>query len=105
MASPDFSGGCDGCTTAHYPDPPLLFDVEVDPSEAYPLTVNNTAPTDPAVAAVVAGIKKALARELATMTFGKLVPAPDEPGEGPNKYGVCCDRAKNCDCDGPPTSA
>ena len=26
-------------------------------------------------------------------------------GEGPDRYCVCCDRAKNCDCDGPPSSA
>ena len=40
--------------------------------------------------------------EIKTFEFGKLIPPPDGPGEGPDKYGVCCDRAKGCDCDGRP---
>tara|TARA_B110001452_G_scaffold226738_1_gene201312 strand:- start:192 stop:440 length:249 start_codon:yes stop_codon:yes gene_type:complete len=31
--------------------------------------------------------------------------APDEEGEGPGRYGVCCDRGRGdtCMCDGEPT--
>lgn len=31
-------GGCDGCKKISYPDVPLLFDIEVDPSEASAIT-------------------------------------------------------------------
>ena len=66
----------------------LLFNVRVDPSEAYPLDD----------ADVKATILKKLQTELKTFTWGKLVAPPDEPGEGPNQYGVCCSRALDCDC-------
>jgi len=36
-----------------YPDVPLIFDVEKDPQEAFPLTNNNTMPTDPDLIALV----------------------------------------------------
>jgi len=103
--SPGLSG-CDGCTTKYY-DPPLLFNLEEDPSEAYPLTSNGTEPTDPDVKSVVDGIRKALDTEMETFTFGTLVPPPPLPEEeykGKYYYGVCCDRDKSCDCDGPPST-
>jgi arylsulfatase A len=93
-------GGCKDCLTNYYPNPPLLFDVLQDPSEAYPLTQNNTQPTDPGLLAVVEYLQKAFVKEVATFTWGKLVPVPDQPGEGPDLYGVCCDRAKACNCNG-----
>ena len=91
-------GGCTGCEKKCFCDDPssgdcemLLFNVRVDPSEAYPLED----------ADVKASILKALQTELETFTWGKLVAPPDQPGEGPNRYGVCCDRKQDCDCDGP----
>lgn len=95
-------GGCTGCTTKTY-DPPLLFDVEQDPSEAYPLTTNGKQPTDPAVKAAVDALNQAREKEIATMVFGNLQAPPDGPGEGKNKYGVCCDRSRGCDCNGKPS--
>jgi len=93
-------GGCENCPTLRYPNPPLLFDILQDPSEAYPLTQNNTRPTDPTLITVVDHLQKAFDKEVATFTWGKLIPYPDQPGEGPDKYGVCCDRTKACDCNG-----
>lgn len=95
-------GGCDGCTKKSF-DPPLLFNIEEDPSEAYPLTTNGTQPSDPQLITVLAALKDARAKEVASMVYGKLVAPPDGPGEGPNKYAVCCDRAKGCDCNGKPS--
>jgi len=95
-------GGCAGCQKKTY-DPPLLFNIEEDPSEAYPLTNNGVNVTDPEIIAVLAALKDARAKEVASMVFGKLIAPPDQPGEGPNKYGVCCDRSKGCDCDGKPS--
>eukprot|EP00656_Telonema_subtile_P054361 TRINITY_DN8111_c0_g1_i1.p1 TRINITY_DN8111_c0_g1~~TRINITY_DN8111_c0_g1_i1.p1 ORF type:complete len:550 (-),score=140.29 TRINITY_DN8111_c0_g1_i1:222-1871(-) len=97
-------GGCDGCKKIDY-DPPLLFNIEEDPSEAYPLTTNGKTPSDPELLAVLAALKQARAQEVSTMVYGKLVAPPDGPGEGPDKYGVCCDRAKGCDCDGAPSQS
>ena len=59
-----------------------------------------------AVAALVAGRR----REVATFTHGVLAAPPDLPGEGPGRYGVCCDRDPfapfrrnaTCDCSGKP---
>ena len=70
---------------------PLLFDVLVDPSEAYPLNIPSIS------SAIVAGLQE----ELRTFHYGKLTAPPDQPGEGPGRYGVCCDRTKRCDCSGP----
>ncbi len=95
-------GGCDGCEKQYY-DPPLLFNVEEDPSEAYPLTNSS----DPGDQSAIKDIKDALANEIATFTWGKLVapaPLPSEMYNGTAYYGVCCDRAKSCQCDGPPRS-
>eukprot|EP00939_MAST-03C_sp_MAST-3C-sp1_P003176 g3176.t1 len=91
--------GCTNCTkVCHCPDPaddktclPLLFNVRRDPSEAYPLSGS-------AYEDVVPDILAAYRTELATFEHGTLVPAPDQPGEGPGRYGVCCDRNRSCDC-------
>ena len=72
----------------------LLFNVRKDPSEAYPLTGDLAKEVQ---AAVLARLKV----ELSTFTWGTLIAPSDGPGEGPNKYGICCSRDKNCDCDGP----
>jgi arylsulfatase A len=91
-------GGCTDCTKIKYPaDKPLLFDIEVDPSEAYPMTGAQD---------VLTPIVAAYQHELATFTKEKLIAPPDGPHEGKNMYGVCCDRVQKganatCDCDGP----
>jgi len=98
-------GGCfgiEGCGVKTY-DPPLLFNIEEDPSEAYPLTTNGEQPQDPEIKAVLAALTAARKKEISSMVFGKLTTPPDGPGEGPNKYGVCCDRAQGCDCNGKPS--
>ncbi len=97
-------GGCTGCEKQCFCDDPssgsaddcapLLFDVRKDPSEAYPLD-NKANPQQSS--AILAALRK----ELQTFTWGKLVAPADGPGEGPGTYGVCCDRAQGCDCDGP----
>ena len=100
-------GGCDnwpsespaGCPTLEYPDVPLLFNVEVDPSEAYNLTDGKTMPAaDSPLRAVVETLNKARAAEIATVHQVHTPPAPDGPGEGPGTYGVCCDRTRACNC-------
>ena len=133
-------GGCaaNACTEVTYPlDHPLLFDVEADPSEVFPLNPeanggdprNGTCrlpgqgqgqPTGPGYAtnaeilAALAGLNAARKEEVLKFKRPTLVPPPDLPGEGPHKYGVCCDRdpyvapapgAKNatCDCSGAPS--
>ena len=105
-------GGCTpgpgapvGCDKKEYPDVPLLFNVEVDPSEAYALTTNNTMPHDPMLQQVVHALQAAYTAELQKVVPQPSPPAPDGPGEGPGTYGVCCDRAKGCDCDGKPSMA
>jgi len=86
---------------------PLLFNVEEDPSEAYPLTHTNAAMgEDDDIDAAVKAINYAFDREQATFTRGSLVAPPDGPNEGPSMYGVCCDRDQKgkdatCDCSGP----
>jgi arylsulfatase A-like enzyme len=79
-------------------DPPLLFNIEKDPSEAEPINKDNELPDDPNDLAAIQRILKAYAMEKATFEFGNLVPYPDGPGEGPDRYGLCCDRSKNCFC-------
>ena len=86
-----------------YTEGPLIFNVEVDPSEAHPLCFNTTTPKDPVLKQVVQRFTEAYAKEVATLVPHSSPPAPDEPGEGPGKYGVCCNRTKGCDCDGPPS--
>ena len=82
---------------------PLLFNVDVDPSEAYALTDNNTMPSDPTLQALVRRLQRAYAAELQRVVPYHAPPAPDGPGEGAGTYGVCCDRSRGCDCDGKPS--
>ncbi|KAH8044359.1 sulfuric ester hydrolase [Aureococcus anophagefferens] len=104
--------GCDGCEKQYY-DPPMVFQVEVDPSEQFPLTKNNTHHyADAAINDVLAMAAKSLKAYSATYAAGELTPAnggvaPDADAEvvnGTALYGVCCDRqaADTCDCDGKP---
>jgi hypothetical protein len=58
-------GGCEGCTKESYPEVPLLFDIEEDPSEAYPLTDGQSMPKDAAVADAVRQINAAFDHEQA----------------------------------------
>lgn len=80
---------------------PLLFDVDRDPSESEPIAEGDTLPSDPTHCAAMRRIVRAYAMEKATFTFGRVVPYPDEAGEGPGKYGVCCDRMRDCNCTDP----
>lgn len=95
--APGLGQSSDKNLTKHY-DPPLLFNVEVDPSEAIPLNAKNENPTNPDELAAMKRIQKAYAMEKATFEFGTIIPMPDGPKEGPNQYGVCCDRSKGCNC-------
>merc|ERR1712014_269323 len=88
----------------HY-NPPLLFNVELDPSEAVPLNPDGKVPTEEEAQRALERIGHALAAEKATFVPGRLVPEPDQEGEGPGRYGICCDRSKNCDCNGSPSFA
>jgi len=38
--------------------------------------------------------------EVATFQYGEFHTIPDGPGEGPGRYGVCCNREANCNCEG-----
>jgi len=82
--------GCDGCTVKWYPVP-LLFDVEKDPSEAEPVD------SDEGKAAIKV-IQAAYDAEVASITTQVLIPEPDEEGERPGHYAVCCDLALDCKC-------
>lgn len=79
---------------------PLLFNVNQDPSEAYPLNPGGTMPTDPNLAAIAAMFNKAYDTEVATFVARQPMKGS---GGTPGQYGVCCDRSKKCDCDGPPS--
>lgn len=57
-------------------------------------------PTNPDKARAVARIQRAYAMEKATFKYGDYHTVPDGPGEGPGMYGVCCNRATNCNCEG-----
>merc|ERR1712072_38892 len=86
--------GCINCTTIKY-DTPLLFNVEKDPSEAEPVNPKSASEAK----AVIDAIQAAYATEVETFTTQKLIPEPDEEGEGPGHYAVCCDVARACNCD------
>jgi len=81
-------GGCANCSTIRY-EQPLLFDVEKDPSEAQPVEAED----------VVYAFQAAYAKEVASMTTQSLIAEPDQQGEGPGHYAVCCDLTKSCKCD------
>lgn len=85
--------------TKHYPQYPLLFDIDQDPSESIPISTG-LYPSDDNKEHQEAmdRIMRAYAMEKATFELGTIVPEPDGPGEGPDSYGLCCDRSKNCNC-------
>jgi len=87
-----------GVRRTYYDKYPLLFDIEQDPSESIPIS-NGTMPTGPEHSAAMKRIMKAYAFEVATFQYGTIVPEPDGPGERHGQYGLCCDRAANCNCD------
>ena len=62
-------------------------------------------PADPELVALLKALEAAREQEKQTMVYGKLNAPADGPGEGPNKYGVCCDRSKGCDCNGQPSNS
>jgi len=76
-------------------DTPLLFNVEKDPSEAEPVSTDSGEGKD-----VVEAIMAAYDDEVASFTTQNLIAEPDEEGEGPDHYAVCCDLSLNCKCDG-----
>ena len=90
-------GGGNQSLAKKYTPYPLLFDVEKDPSESTPISTGDM-PTNIHDQEAMGRIMKAYAMEVATFVQGRLTPAPDGPGEGPGKYGICCDRSKDCDC-------
>lgn len=96
--APGLHGGPNRTQIVVYDSYPLLFDVDRDPSESEPIARGDEMPTDPIHAAAMDRILKAYAMERATFTFGKVVPYPDGPGEGPGSYGICCDRLRDCHC-------
>eukprot|EP00041_Stephanoeca_diplocostata_P008161 m.118189 g.118189 ORF g.118189 m.118189 type:complete len:592 (-) comp17199_c0_seq1:157-1932(-) len=98
---PGLGGGKD-LTVRYNTSSPLVFDIWQDPSEGIPLD-NHTA----LYASVVAAIMPHYTREVTTFTHGSLVAPPNLPSErqpdGSYLYAICCDRAKECDCDGKPS--
>jgi arylsulfatase A len=84
-------------STAHYHPYPMLFQIEQDPSEAFPISTGDM-PSDPNHAAAMRRIMRAYAMEVATFEYGPIDPLPPGPGEGPGRYGLCCDRSLNCSC-------
>lgn len=78
-------------------DPPLLFDVEKDPSEAEPISFNEM-PTEEEDLLAMKRILAAYTMEKSTFRFGNITQEPDGEGEGPGYYALCCDRAKDCYC-------
>lgn len=98
--------GCEGCERKLYSKTPLLFNVEKDPSEGLPLNPNGEAVVgDREAAEALRRIEQAYQQEKATFVPGRIIPEPDATGEGEGKYGVCCDRAKDCDCNGKPSDS
>lgn len=92
-------GQWDQNLTKHY-DPPLMFDIERDPSESTPLNSPNEMPSKPEDVDALNRILKAHAMEVATFEFGKILDIPDGPDEGPGEYGLCCNRSLGCNCTG-----
>ena len=82
-----------------YEQYPLMFNVDADPSEAFPLCTGKEPPTDPDALAAMARIQRAYAMEKATFEYGDCNTIPDGPGERPEHYGLCCNRATSCNCE------
>lgn len=95
--APGLHGGVNQTQIKVYDEYPLLFNVEKDPSESEPLSTGEM-PKHAEHQAAMVRIVRAYAMERATFVFGRVMDYPDEPGEGPGKYGVCCDRSKDCYC-------
>ena len=107
--------GCDGCVKQYY-DPPLVFNVEVDPSEQFPLAAEETTDVRALANASLTAYMTAytpgtldLANggkfQQSQYTMTGLVPDLDsEIVNGNALYGICCDRqqANSCQCDGAP---
>jgi len=87
----------------HYSKFPLLFHITKDPSEANPLNPQGDMPAGSKAQQAMRDIQAAYEVERRTFVYGRLTAEPDGPGEGPDKYGLCCDRTRQCDCDGPPS--
>lgn len=83
----------------HYDKYPLVFNVDIDPSETFPICDGETLPNDPDDRAAIARIQRAYAMEKATFEYGDITPPPDGPGESHHLYGLCCDRASQCHCE------
>jgi arylsulfatase A-like enzyme len=96
--APELTYGPNKTMVRVYDRYPLMFDVEVDPSESEPVAIGNVLPDDHADREAMERIVKAYAMEKATFQFGDVKIIPDGPGEGPGRYGLCCDRERNCDC-------
>jgi arylsulfatase A-like enzyme len=95
-------GGCKNCSSIQYnTSTPLIFNVGQDPSEAAPLEGNDAAPFQAQAVA-------AYTTEVATFTREQLISPPGQPDEkqpdGSYKYAICCDRSKDCDCNGKPSN-
>ena len=96
--SPGLGGNMSNATI--YSKYPLVFDVEQDPSEAYPVCTGDKLPSNDAQATrAIERIMRAYAMEKATFEYGHIPPVPPAPDEGPNRYGLCCNRATNCSCE------
>jgi len=78
-------GGCDGCKTITW-NPPLFFNIQTDPSEAYPLTGAQ-------YNGIIANITSARKSWESTFVWGQI-----EQGAGA-EYAICCDTTKKCICD------
>lgn len=78
-------------------NPPLLFDIERDPSESEPIIFNKM-PTKSEDLLAMKRIMAAYAMEKSTFQFGNITREPDGNDEGPGHYALCCDRSKDCYC-------
>ncbi|KAH3767819.1 Arylsulfatase precursor [Pelomyxa schiedti] len=69
-------------------DPPLVFNVEVDPSEAYPLDTNDTT-----IQQVIVNCQAAVDQHKATM-----VPGHNQLKIAAPQFTICCDESTDCIC-------
>jgi len=77
-----------GPDKARWHDPPLVFNVEMDPSEAYRLN-----PKDSKTIQIIDEINAAVAIHNQTMWFGA-----DQLNGRNTEYAVCCDMSTKCYC-------